>query len=230
MNKLDIVRVKLGKYPIVKRALLPISHWLIDRTKRKLNVQFQKEGMNVFRNICDTLNRHNVRFWPEFGTLLGIYRENGFIKNDFDFDFGAYIEDADEIKEILVRNGFSYDHEYIGIDHPEIRELTVKYKGIFIDFFFFIPKDFNTMVCHNFAPKDYELIKGEAKFKILERKYPLFSLQKAKFKGVDILMPVDINAHLEAMYGPSYMIPDPHYSHPDKNYLDDIEAIIIENK
>lgn len=60
------------------------------------------------RNLLDVkavLDKHNIKFWLVYGTLLGATREGDFIAHDTDTDLGVYEEDRKQfiiaLKEIL---------------------------------------------------------------------------------------------------------------------------------
>lgn len=187
-----------------------------------MNQLFSLNAKEVFAETCRILNQAGINFWPEFGTLLGIYRENGFIKHDFDFDFGAFVDDSDRIKTALLQNGYILIHEYEGINHPEIKEMTFSYKEINVDLFFFNRKP-DVYSCYLFAHYDMSL-KGECKFKIKEIRFPIFAFRQIKFLGIDINVPDDTHAHLAVSYGSNFMIPDPNFKSIHNEYLEDVYA------
>jgi hypothetical protein len=51
---------------------------------------------NLATDVCKTLNKHNVDYWVDFGTLLGIVREKDIILNDEDVD--VVIVDSSSLK------------------------------------------------------------------------------------------------------------------------------------
>lgn len=62
------------------------------------------------KNVLDSLN---ITFWLDGGTLLGAYRENGFMASDFDIDVGMYGEDDHKIQAIVEKMkeaGFGHFH------------------------------------------------------------------------------------------------------------------------
>ena len=62
------------------------------------NKYFLAEGEELLRAFAEAMNGGNIQFWLEFGSLLGYYRENDFIKHDCDIDFGAFLKDRHVIK------------------------------------------------------------------------------------------------------------------------------------
>lgn len=215
--------IKIGKIKFLRALLNPIRQLLVVKPRlAKMNKAFNAHSMTVFTETCKLLISNNIQFWPEFGTLLGICRDGDFIKHDFDFDFGIYTHDCETVKEVLSRAGFIIVHEYEGINHPEIREITLSYLGVNVDFFCFNihPKDVR---CYLFAHHDIN-IKGECFYKIKEFKFPHFNLKDIYFKGIKVTIPSDWDAHLKVSYGEKYMIPDPNFKSLHTTYLKDIYA------
>ena len=117
----------------------------------KANVAFKRYGLEAFNLFVTTLNSKGILFWPEFGTLLGIYRDNDFIPHDNDFDFGAPIYLRDRINKVLCEVGFSYKHGYFCPELDYIREDTFYYKGVGLDIFYFHNEgDYD--YCYTFLP------------------------------------------------------------------------------
>ncbi len=226
MDYINYIRTKLGGITWLKNTLSPVNSYLRNRTLSKMNHNFRKNADSVFSDIHNILSSKAV-FWPEFGTLLGIYRDGGFMKHDFDFDFGAFIEDADTIISALLDNGFIITHEFIGIDNPQIRECTLIYKDISIDFFFFIKN--GTYDCFTFHPLEIHSNKKKNRYKIKPFKFPSFTLKKVEFKGISILMPEDTVTHLIYSYGKNFMIPDPNFKSIHKSFLQNTFAREIQH-
>lgn len=217
MKYLDYIRTKLGRFNWIKRSLTPVSQYLRNRTLKRMNRRFLLEANEVFDHVYDSVNK-DCCFWPEFGTLLGIYRDGGFMKHDFDFDFGAFVEDADNIIESLTRNGFKKTHEYIGIENNEIRECTFEYKEISIDFFFFSKQE--TFNCYTFHPAEIYKDNSKNLYKIKVFRFPKFELKEIEFMERSILVPSPIEVHLEYSYGKTFMIPDPNFKSIHNTFLD----------
>lgn len=191
-----------------------------------MNKLFSLHSMEVFAKVCNTLNLQNISYWPEFGTLLGIYRDHDFIKHDFDFDFGIHINNLDDVRKLLISEGFEVVHEYEGINHPEIREITFNYLGINVDFFCFNDINDNEVACYLFAHYDMNR-SGDYVYKIKQIDFPVFELQRIVFKNIVVLIPKDVETHLKVSYGPSFMIPDPNFKSLHTEYLDGIYAKAI---
>ena len=75
------------------------------RRKRHLDMMsalLKKEGAITLRMFADALNHAAIDFWIDYGTLLGYRRDNDFLEHDSDIDTGAFIEDADAIREVAL--------------------------------------------------------------------------------------------------------------------------------
>ena len=57
------------------------------------NKTFIKNGEKVLLQAKYALDSIELHFWLEFGTLLGAYRDNTFIKSDLDIDLGLFLKD-----------------------------------------------------------------------------------------------------------------------------------------
>jgi len=71
--------------------------------------------------ISDKLDTLGIRYWLMYGTLLGCVRNNDIIPHDYDFDFGALIDDLDVImtlNETIKGDGYklefpqTYSYDY----------------------------------------------------------------------------------------------------------------------
>ena len=45
--------------------------------------------IDLLRQIKEVLNKHNIEFWLDCGTLLGAVREGKFLEWEHDIDLGA---------------------------------------------------------------------------------------------------------------------------------------------
>lgn len=114
----------------------------------------------TLKSIFDNLR---VIFWLEGGTALGAYRENSFLKTDFDVDVGMYGEDDDRIPQIvqaLKDSGIQYLHFK---EHPcgEGKQISVVRNSIPIDIYIYYKRinirwrlmfDYDITGCVKFIP------------------------------------------------------------------------------
>lgn len=126
-----------------KLALLRIStpNWLIKNAKRSLRLprkirssvlqitnrsnasrQFrakqrllQEFGNSALDTIGKALSSQGVKYFADFGTLLGLVREGGFMTHDIDLDIGILADDATDysaIRGALLESGCTLWREY----------------------------------------------------------------------------------------------------------------------
>lgn len=98
-------------------------------------------GLEALDKIYKIFKTNNVNIWFEYGTLLGAYREKGFIPYDYDIDLGMYSEDyTPELERELFDAGFSIKRMFYKVEnlHPSTKcltEISLDYKGLQIDVF-----------------------------------------------------------------------------------------------
>jgi len=60
--------------------------------------------------VTEVLQRNNIKCWAMYGTLLGAVRQHDIIPYDWDFDFGANVEDVDKILALNpIIKGYGYE-------------------------------------------------------------------------------------------------------------------------
>src|SRR5215217_8007431 len=111
------------------------------------------EMLDVFDSIC---RKHDIKYWLDWGTLLGAKRHGGFIPWDDDLDLSILRSDykkllsvlKEELPENLKLQTRETDKTYLRY-HPKIRDtksvyhdkngVIYEYRGIFFDIFLIEP-------------------------------------------------------------------------------------------
>lgn len=159
------------------------------------------KALNTLLDLKKTLDSLGVTFWLDGGTLLGAYRENGFMASDFDIDVGIKGEDdkhLPQIKQSLSDLGFSNFHLK---EHPcgEGKQLSWVKDGIPGDIFVYYKRgdkrwrlmfDIDVMRTVRYIPCVYP-------------EYLFDKLTTIDFMdyGVEFNMPTPVEEYLERQYG-----------------------------
>lgn len=225
MDLVDIIRAKLGRFPLVKRVLTPFNLMICEYRRKKRYKIFQIHRDSLFKKIVNVFKEENIKCWVEFGTLLGIYRDHGFIAGDDDFDFGAFIDDVEHIKSAMLNRGFTLLKDYEAENDPSIKEMTFKStEGITFDVFFFTKSE-KYYSCYIFALRDVNIREKTKRYKVKKYDFPIFGLDTIDFMGEGIYIPSPVTDHLEYSYGKSFMIPDPHFNSIHFDFMENVFAI-----
>lgn len=193
------------------------------RRIKKKKKYFLLESNELLQKFTQVLNEHDIVFWLEFGTLLGYYRERGFIKHDYDLDIGAHITDAEKIQRVLTENGFKLVKEFHAQDGG--LEECYRYLHTTIDVFYFQIDESNPteLYCELVKSSVFPIKKKHLHKEIIatvRRRYvPNNGFEKAVFKGCDVYVPKNTEEVLTTYYGKDFMIPDPNFNaadHPNK--------------
>ena len=84
--------------PILIIIIIYILFLLICFKYRKY---FQKSLRHLFNTVIPYLNKGNIEYWVDFGTLLGIHRDQDIIIGDNDCDICVWKKDEDKVRPIL---------------------------------------------------------------------------------------------------------------------------------
>lgn len=187
-------------------VLQPIWRWYYQMCGR---YAMRKHARELLESIKLVLDENNILFWLDFGTLLGAYREKGFISHDCDLDIGVMYEDAERVKEILAKSPFRLTHQYQTTNSDEIVQLSFEYKSLSIDICFY-HKENNTLFCYLCSIYPGVSIVRNKKCKVAISKciVPYSGFTKLDFQNSTYSVPSNTCAYLSAHYGPNFMIPD----------------------
>ncbi len=109
--KLDNL-INLTKYSIDITALPPVKG--DDRLQ-------QLSSLGILQKLVAFLEKHDIKYWLEFGTLLGAVRHKGFIPWDDDIDIAMTKDDYEKFKTVIAdfcKDGFYYsDGDIIRISY-----------------------------------------------------------------------------------------------------------------
>ena len=179
--------------------------------------RFQKYGMEILKNVEEVFSQnHDVIYHVDYGTLLGIVRENSFIKHDDDVDYSVYFGSITpkELYAALIDRGFDFKRcfKYEGI----VTEVAFLYNKVPVDFFFvFETPDGNYSQAYNDFRNDPEGCRAHYVQRISKPR--LRGVKCVKFNGVKVHLPENAEEFLEYSYGMNWRTPVTNWGWEDDN-------------
>jgi len=206
------ILVRLGFYKPVIEAMNRIKFMVQAR-------RMKRDGLEMLAAADKTLSAMGVRAFISFGTLLGAYREHGFISYDPDIDLGVLdTEIPKDLYKRMEEGGFRLiRRNYIGSTGRVIEE-TYQYRKLHLDIFIYYREgdDLYCDVQQKHETKEWKEANNSNGFPCERCYVPYCDFERRDFLGLSIYMPVDTDGWLRAMYSDSYMTPiknwEPHES------------------
>lgn len=165
-----------------------------------LNKEYFIMLFKLLHDVTQCLNKHNIRYWADGGTLLGIIRNEGQIPWDDDLDIGVMNTDFTRVLKIVNELNNNYKTEvYQGIVKVFIPNKWAYTEHRFygtptIDIFSYKKTNNNTIVL---ADNGMRLKFNNARYTADE----LFPLKNAKYGSMDVSVPHNPYPYLERLYG-----------------------------
>lgn len=128
-NIVDLSGIRMNKMP---NPILPTQYEKYADLKECHNVL-----MDILNAFCDFCDKHNLRYFLDYGTLLGAVRHKGFIPWDDDLDVCMPVPDYLVFKDLFPRDG---DFFLDSVFNDQVRDLSpsnllkIKSKKIIIEF------------------------------------------------------------------------------------------------
>lgn len=158
-----------------------------------------KYGYEAAGIIAKTVKKLEIRSFADFGTLLGVIRDGGFVEHDLDMDFSVFPETCDykRLASALLSEGFEFIHAFLY--EGAITEVTVRYKGVPIDFFAYLNdgEEFYTQVY------TFNMNEGDAVHRpgIRQFRPRIANLVTLKVHDISFLVPSNYEEVLTMQYG-----------------------------
>jgi len=170
----------------------------------------------AFKNLKDVakiLDGHDIHYWAEAGTCLGIHRENDFIDHDMDIDIGILYEDCRNLDDLLalfgsfLANGFRIYHTFGTLNDGY--EIALWRDGIKLDIFWFYKNGEKREHCAWLNGGRNGLSDK------LVYQYDAYLVESHKivdFKGTKIRIPKHTEKYLETKYGKDWQVPNKNWN------------------
>ena len=205
-----IVKILLtfGLYrPIIKN---------INQIKFKQQVRkMRKNGLEMLCMADKAFNSMGVKAFLSFGTLLGAYRDKGFIAYDPDVDLGVLDANLPEnMIEVMAKYGFQLHKQNHIPSTGKVIEDTYIYKGIHLDVFHYFEEDndYYTLVAQLHETKDWKEANDTDGFPCEKVSVIKTDFHRQPFMGIEVYMPIKTHEWLVDMYSETYMTPIKNWS------------------
>ncbi len=194
-----------------------ILSWNLKRKKHKRDDKMHKAidtyGLEALEKIYTIAKQHHVNVWLEYGSLLGAYRDKGFIPYDFDIDLSIYHEDyGPEFERSLFDAGFSIRRMFYMVKNQDpsnrvLTEVTLCYHDLYIDLFFNFRNDKHQRTLFFYTGK----LGGEYASRNIYSAQPTIvpdaPMSEIVFLGIKFAIPENTKECLEIIYGKNFMTP-----------------------
>lgn len=178
------------------------------RKKIKLHGNYHAKIKSMLLDTIDVLNKNNIPYWIDEGTLLGIIRDGDIIPWDNDADIGVSGEYAEQVLKLwpqffpkyIVRKRPMID-KWINSEVRSLKIQTIREKLLKIDF--------HVDIFFKYKHQDmYRWFNGGA-YKQVNAKH-FDNLKKIQWMGREISIPSDPEEYLTMDYG-NWRIPDKNF-------------------
>ncbi len=180
------------------------------KIKKEAIKKLHSYGDEVIHKLLDIEKKTGVKFDLSFGTLLGAYRNHGFIPHDDDIDVIMGIEYlSEDLIKTLREDGFVIDSIFVSSDYYGC-QLPMKYKGLTCDIYitYTIDNQYHTFVPHPIFDMDWSLSGKINIYRSRDIIIPYFENRVlCKFNGYNLMIPDNSQEILAYTYGSDFMVP-----------------------
>jgi len=187
------------------------SEYTMEKMKKKHRVLLQEKGIYALDAMKKACEEAGSVFGVEFGTLLGAYREHGFIRYDDDIDLSMWVEDCTrDFENLLLKYGFFKKRAFYlvsvepnGNVSKKLTEIALDFQGLQVDLFFNFrrPDNMRSIYVYCYPIKDGKMTVKEY---VLPMDTQWHDVVIKGFQYPTMGIPQQI---LPLVYGEDYMIP-----------------------
>jgi len=205
----------MGLKSVLKRTLLysaysNIRKYFSDRWDRRSRKELNKNGSKIIVELDEILSKSNIKHFFDFGTMLGIVRDNGIIHNDADIDIGVIIDsDEDKTKIIsLLNNKDIMKVRQFNIGDYGVAEESYFYKNrvrFDIHYYYGINDERYCFLFYRLPEISYS---SNTEFNAVKVSLTGLAVEPYLFNNKHIFLPKDPESIISQKYGPNWRIPD----------------------
>lgn len=202
------------------------------RGKDKMNKEMAEKLLGL---VIDVLNKYGIKYWLDYGSMLGAVREHDFVDTDFDIDISYHAtQDIWPALNELKDMGYEFTPDYV--------ESTIPNKDVFKNERVKLLRKANIMLegKHGFAKLEivpsyyheknqkYYKLTGQDDFFLKGAGVPadlMGELSTVSFRGLHVSIQSNAERLLEFHYGEGWRTPDPNSI--SKTYREPFETIFI---
>lgn len=186
-----------------------------NRRRHEACMRLQRYGWEILERVDIALKNADSGYFVDYGTLLGLVREKGFIRHDDDIDFSLPYGrlSAKDLLEIMLKNGFKFMRAFVW--RGNVTEITFLYKRIEVDFFYV----FREKGGPNFS-LIYDLFSVEGEEHVARKitrleKPDVMDVALMGIQGMKVPIPCAVTEFLQYSYGSNWNTPVKNYRSDD---------------
>lgn len=200
---------KIGIYRFIVKIDSKFREYRMNKTFKQYGLETLLKGDEAFRHM-------GAKMIPIFGSLLGAYREHGFIPFDNDLDVAILAKERkDNIADEMKSFGFERSRQFYIKETGEILEEQFMYKGVQMDVFYIFEEDelnYKTYCTRKHEYKEWREANKTDGFPCVTWVTPKCKFIENDFLGHKLYMPEKTKEWLELVYGASFMTPIKNWS------------------
>lgn len=208
---------------LVKIALrLGVYQQIVEQLNRyKFKIQarrMKKDGLKMLSAANAVFEGLHLEVFLTFGTLLGAYRDHGFIAYDPDIDLGVLNSQVpSDLHDKMAQAGFRLERQTVLDDKTTVVEETYRYGQLNLDIFYYFEtgEDWFCYCARKHEHKEWKEANQTDGFPCVRSYVPSSAMEKQDFLGVQVYCPVRTADWLRAIYSDSFMTPIPNWNPKD---------------